>query len=440
MAFATAIGIAVNASYATCVGTAAGGSSLVPVDAFGAGALSSNQSGLANCAVGYMAANSAVSASFITAVGVNALISTVSGLNVAFGSAAGYTNTYARNNCLLGMNAGWRMNQAVTTDTYNTFVGNDCGYGSSGVDLTGVQNTGVGYRALYSATSGGYNTCVGYRSGVALNSGTYNTCLGHQAGISITTGTYNVFIGMSAGQANAATTDNIGIGTQALYGSSTSGSRNIGIGWHTGWALSTGTDNVFLGYSAARTPSTGSYNIAIGSGADCGSTTNDCIAIGHTAVAGTYDGNIQLGTGTNNRSEGWPTLQMGSANYRCYAVAWTSTSDERLKEDVQDLTGFEGLELVRALRPVSFLWKPPAGTTDEEEFRSSRRRNFGMIAQEVKKTMEELGHSPNDLYVDDDEHGWSLNYDHVVGPLVKAVQQLAGMVETLQAEVAALKG
>jgi hypothetical protein len=114
----------------------------------------------------------------------------------------------------------------------------------------------------------------------------------------------------------------------------------------------------------------------------------------------------------------------GTGLYISNTAAWQSTSDERLKTDIQDL---DSTARLLQLRPVDYLWKSQL-TSDEPN-----KRNLGFIAQEVKDVFPELvGVAPDGMF--------SVEYTGLIAPLVKAIQEQQALITQLQADVAALKG
>lgn len=91
---------------------------------------------------------------------------------------------------------------------------------------------------------------------------------------------------------------------------------------------------------------------------------------------------------------------------------WGAMSDERVKEDIEDSE--LGLEFIKALRPVRWKYKGQEGTHD------------GLIAQELKEAMEKAG-IDGEMHVDGDLE--AINYRELIGPLIKAVQELSVKVE-----------
>ena len=96
----------------------------------------------------------------------------------------------------------------------------------------------------------------------------------------------------------------------------------------------------------------------------------------------------------------------------------TESSDERLKENINDLTA--SLEKVLQLRGVTYNWK------DKTDYTSATQ--IGLIAQEVKNIIPEL--------VDQDQEGfYSVQYSHLVPLLVEAIKELNSLLDQTQNNV-----
>jgi hypothetical protein len=133
------------------------------------------------------------------------------------------------------------------------------------------------------------------------------------------------------------------------------------------------------------------------------------------------------GAHTANSATGYVAYfaNSGSATglYISNTAAWQSTSDLRLKTDIQDL---DTTSRLLSLKPRDYLWKSQA-TSD-----NSLKRNFGFIAQEVQEVFPELvGESPDGML--------SVEYTGLIAPLVKAIQEQQAIITDLQAKVAALE-
>ncbi len=127
-----------------------------------------------------------------------------------------------------------------------------------------------------------------------------------------------------------------------------------------------------------------------------------------------WDGSIGIGTTA-------PSYKLDvNGTIRGYGI--TDSSDIRLKEKVQDL----GLELdkIIALRTVSYYWKDREERTDKKQ--------IGLIAQDVEKFYPEL--------VETDDFGMkSVNYSHLISPVIQAIKELFQIDQNLKREVASLK-
>lgn len=113
-----------------------------------------------------------------------------------------------------------------TSVATNTAVGYQA---LNSASLTGVENTGLGYQALFSATTGIENIAVGQAALYSLTTGVGNTAVGLASLFSTTTGGSNTVVGRSAGS---------GI---------TTGSRNTVIGRGSAISAVNGTDQTVVG-------------------------------------------------------------------------------------------------------------------------------------------------------------------------------------------------
>lgn len=158
-------------------------------------------------------------------------------INGDIGSVTGPIVTIYANNAvnnsgssLLFDNSGSISTLNVTDANFNTLIGNGCG-NLGAVGDGGSVNTGLGYLALSTLTSGQSNVCIGALSGSALTDGMSNTCLGTN----------------SLANATVDTNNNTAIGFGSLQGL-TDGDNNVCLGINSGLNFSgSESNNIIIG-------------------------------------------------------------------------------------------------------------------------------------------------------------------------------------------------
>lgn len=199
-----------------------------------------------------------------------------------------------------GTGDGW---QNELTGGQNTVIGYQA-YNNSGG--SGTNNTVVGYQAFENNDNGGCNTIVGNLAGQAIESGYYNTILGFDALSSSSSGYANIAIGAYAmSDSDVDGYDNIAIGYYAAEELS-SGNYNINIGGYNGQNNSGGANNISLGYRAFYTSETSNSNVAIGSNSLYNINTADGgnIAIGESTINQLWDSSYNIAIGYHAMSTG----------------------------------------------------------------------------------------------------------------------------------------
>jgi hypothetical protein len=152
---------------------------------------------------------------------------------------------------------------------------------------TATNNTGIGYEALQSNTSGTGNAAFGFGTLVSSTS-SYNTAIGFQALTTNTIGDRNTAVGMNALNYNSSGKWNTAGGFEGLF-------NNI-----------SGNNNTAFGYSALASNTSGTSNTAIGHWADVGSgNLSNATAIGANAIVNTSNSlvlgnNANVGIGTSS--------------------------------------------------------------------------------------------------------------------------------------------
>ena len=144
------------------------------------------------------------------------------------------------------------------------------------------------------------------------------------------------------------------------------------------------------------------------------------------------------------------SIYLGSPSFRynlVYTVNGTaSSSDERDKTEIIDAS--LGIDFIKSLRPVSYKWT--VGFNDLEAGdegdvivpRPGVRTHWGFLAQDVKEATDQAGVDFGGWIladVNDPDSAQGLRYQQFIAPLTKALQEAIGRIETLEAEVAALK-
>jgi hypothetical protein len=173
----------------------------------GLDALPITQTGLNNAAFGVSAAASNTTGSNFVAVGQNAGRFSTTGTGwTALGQGALLNQTTATSNLGVGGSAG----RNVSTGGFQTFVGTFSGLGLAGSEITGIGNTGVGYRSLTAlTTTATSNTALGVDSGLAITTGQRNLLLGpHVGSTTLTTGSRNILLGTTSNCATDAASTN----------------------------------------------------------------------------------------------------------------------------------------------------------------------------------------------------------------------------------------
>lgn len=237
--------------------------------AIGHDSLTNLTTGTGNVSIGYHSAKAMTVGSSNVAIGNNALSEEVGGGgNVAIGTDCmvkqdGGDSASSRNNVGVGANAGYYN----VTGQYNVYVGSSAGLGASGQSNSG--NTGLGYQALTSVSTGGYNVAIGNEAGESVTTGGSNILIGSLSGDGISNASHIVAIGDS--------TVRLGTVTTGANGSVAVGSYSLG-------ALTSGAGNTAVGYASMQN----------------GGTINTSTAIGYATLQNSVDGmtgNTAIGYG-----------------------------------------------------------------------------------------------------------------------------------------------
>lgn len=493
--------------------------------AVGVRALSANETGFENTAigtfsqeatqtsrntsVGYSSLKNNTTGAENTAIGYKALIGNVGGsYNTAIGFQAGFYNVDGTNNVY----AGWQCMRYAHSGNYNVALGAQIGVNNalegagniyigplsmnlSAVDqkeynisyntvvgaeakIYGQESIAIGHDAIIGAEqfydispiSGSLDYCsaigkssrcygrysnaigrgaiVGTTSSIfAINNSAYDysTVIGDQAA---SYGTLNTVIGAGASIGTSATTTSFwGVAIGAI--ATVTATQSVAIGYG---AISAAQQGAAIGLLAKAT---GDYTLAFGSQAGTGETgaRNTFLGpfAGYTTTTLSYTNVTCLGY--NSQITGSNQIQLGDSATTVYAYgAVQNRSDARDKADVRDTA--LGLDFITALRPVDFKWDLRADynelvqeidengnpiakiiTHKKDGSRKRARYHHGLIAQEVKNTLDAIGldfGGYQDHNVNNGEDVLSIGYTELIAPLIKAVQELAERVKALE--------
>ena len=379
-----------------------------------------NSSGTKNTAIGYQSLKSST-ASNNTTVGYNSM----------FSNTTGYSNTAIGKECMLTNTTGYGNTAIGDTSLYSNVSGNfntALGFASL-YNNTASYNTALGFQTLNNNTSGANNVAIGHNTMLNNDSGSNNVAIGYRRFLNNTTGSGNLFMGNEAGGSNTTGYSNVGIGKNAVYGNSV-GYQNVGIGEES-LRFNTSNRNTGIGFNSLKYMQDGTNNTT---------TTNSC-AIGY-----------------NTRVSGDNQVQLGDSNTTTYVYGTVQNrSDERDKTDIID--EILGLDFINKLSPKQYKWDMREDyqeieideegnetliINDKDGTRKRNRNHSGLIAQEVKSVIDEMGvdfggfqdHSLQENGSD----VMTLGYDEFIGPLIKSVQELSKKVEEQQKEIDLLKG
>ena len=186
-------------------------------------------------------------------------------------------------------------------------------------------------------------------------------------------------------------------------------------GASSGDVITTGNYNTLFGSSTDPSAADGSNQIVIGYGAT--GTGNNQIALGNTSIT----------------------------HIKAQVTSITGYSDSRIKRDIRnnDL----GLAFINKLRTVKYKLKNPADyplPLREKRFidgKNARPQDDekiydGLIAQEVKAVIDELGIEWSGWSKNDSDGKQGIQYGALTVPLIKAVQEQQAQIEILQRQYA----
>jgi hypothetical protein len=227
------------------------------------------------------------------------------------------------------------------------------------------------------------------------------------------------------------------VGRSSLAGT-LDGKQNTAIGNWSGAAITSGEDNVAMGYASLKNLVSGSENSALGRDAGRNTWSGSAMTTySRTASVGAF-----AGCSASNQ------IQLGRSGDTVYgASSYNSRSDSRDKIDVRDTS--LGLNFINKIQPREYRFDMREDYFTENEdgtktlipsdgSNAGIRFHQGVIAQEVKSVMDELGvefAGYQDHKVKGGEDVLTMGYTQFIAPLIKAIQELTARVEQLEGEV-----
>lgn len=205
-------------------------------------------------------------------------------------------------------NFNYGDNGTVTTDGYNTFVGENAGNLTMGATATQVyhssRNTGVGYSALIANTTGAENIGIGSYALFSNTTGLENTGVGERVLYSVTTGSANTALGYKACYTTTAS-NNTGIGHQALLLASSGTGNNTGVGYNSLYNVTTGANNTAIGYRSGK---------FIADGSTANQTSGTSVYVGADTKASANGDSNEIVIGYNTTGNGSNTTTIGNSS------------------------------------------------------------------------------------------------------------------------------
>jgi hypothetical protein len=366
-----------------------------------------------NTAVGASALSANTTGNTSTAVGSGALQNNTTGAgNTAVGQAAMQTNTTANYNDAFG----WNVLNANTSGSSNAGFGNR----ALSANTTGTNNTGIGVVALGANTTGSNNTAVGLQALSAVTTAGNNTAVGYNAMAKTLAGSCTAVGYAALYNQTSPANFNDAFGYQALY-ALTTGNVNLAVGCVAGQTVTTGGGNILLGYNSGQNLTTGATNVHVSyAGISSSASVSNEILIG---------GNSSTGKGANTGF-----INPAGGNYQgSNSSSWATTSDRRLKKNIVDNT--EGLDVISQIRVRNFEYRTAEEITELPAHTVIDKQGvqLGVIAQELQEVCPDCVKTETTGVI-------SVDSDNIFWHMVNAIKDLKAELDTVKAELAALKG
>jgi hypothetical protein len=197
-------------------------------------------------------------------------------------------------------------------------------------------------------------------------------------------------------------------------------------------------NNLESGYGDWNFYKSGSNDLGIGYGTSAGSSYTNAMTIkygGNVIINGEGSGGQgtltvrkdagipvsvanEAGSGTLIRFSGNGSGVLGSITHNGSNVAYNTSSDYRLKQDLKD---YNGLELISTIKTYDYEWK------------SNKSRMYGVMAHELQEVLPYAVIGEKDEIDEDDKIvPQGVDYSKIVPILVKSIQELEARLKTIE--------
>ncbi len=392
--------------------------------------------------------------------------------NVYIGTEAGRGSSSILSNGSYNVSLGYNAGHVITSGASNVIIGNNSG----SILSSGNGNTLVGAGAGLTVTTGLNNAFFGVNAGEGFTTGNNNVILGAHGGAHVTNaGSNNIFIGAYAGQMESNSgrlyiePSSADKNSALIYGEFDNDvlringklevSRNIELaaGGDRVIYQPDATRSIFIGGSGTLQSTYAVHLVTAGTGGFGAARlsvlgSNGFVGIGTSSpgyrldvqynngvgyVQNIYNGGntatshgIKIQAGANSSGGSYMIrfhrpdgTELGSiAQATTNSVAYNTTSDERLKENITETT--TGLENLMNIRVVDFNYKDDPLMV----------RSTGFLAQQLYKNYPVAVTKP-----ENDSDPWMVDYSKLTPILVKAIQDQQKIIDDLTARLAALE-
>ena len=226
---------------------------------------------------------------------------------------------------------------------------------------------------------------------------------------------------------------NVGVGNIAL-GKLTTGSNNVGVGHNVAYSCRKGSGNTAIGYGALWDNIDGSYNTAVGMSAGNNNIGSSNTFIGYRAgrnsSSNSYNNTTCIGVGSV--ASGHNQIVLGNVGNTVSGGTYTTISDARDKSEIRET--IIGLDFISQLRPVDYKYSLRNSSND---IPIGKRFHHGLIAQEVKATMDTMGvdfGGYQDHKVNGGADQLTLGYSELIAPMIQSIKELKAKIGELESK------